>query len=299
MKRFLVALFIIINVLTLSAKKSAFLVGIGNYNTAKTGFGVLHGNNDVALLEGKLRGKGFEISKLVDSQATKSNIISSLQELLQKTSAGDIVYIHFSGHGQLINDMNNDEQAEYDQSFVCYDAYYSSKYRTHLGNYLGQNHLIDDELFPYLNNIKRKVGSKGAVFVVFDSCYSAGSDRGQAEVDDVYEECDIDWIDTTRGTSDEFNANSSAKDYLRKLVKPGNYSAGAKITIISACESDKKNYECQDRRTSKKYGSLTYCIGKMLDANIPMSSWEDFFKSGKFRQFKIFRQSQNPVVESH
>lgn len=295
MKRFLVALFIIINVLTLSAKKSAFLVGIGNYNTAKTGFGVIHGNNDVALLEGKLRGKGFEISKLVDSQATKSNIISSLNNLLKNTTSGDTVYIHFSGHGQLIPDMNNDEKGDYDQSFVCYDACYSSN----IGNYIGQNHLIDDELFSYLNKIKRKVRAKGAVYVVFDACYSAGSDRSPIQDDDTYDESDVVWLDRTRGAKDKFFANSSAKDYLRKLVKPGNYSGAGKITIINACESDKKTYECRDRRTSTIFGSLSYCIGKMLDTNIPMSSWEDFFKSGKFRRYKIFSPSQNPVVESH
>lgn len=285
--------------LYLSAKNTALLIGIGDYNTKATGWGKLHGNNDVSLLEKKLKSKGFHVTPLMDSSATKNNIKAALTRLVANTEKDDLVYVHFSGHGQLIADMNNDEQEDFDQSFVCYDACFSPNYKVSGKSYRGQNHFIDDELFPYLNNLKRKVGKKGHVIVVFDTCYSGGADRGE-QSDDPYPESDVEWSETTRGTDDEFPVNSSAKTYLRSIAKPANYtSSGGCITIISACESDKRNYECKEKHSGRKYGSLSYCIGKMLDRNFPMAQWGEYFRTQKYRKLKIFRPSQNPVVEIH
>ncbi len=281
------------------AKNSALLIGIGNYNPATTGWPKIHGNNDVSLLEAKLKSKGFTVSHLTDANATKNNIKAALTKLVGAVSAGDIVYLHFSGHGQLVADMNNDEQEDFDQSFVCYDACFSPNYKVSGKSYRGQNHFIDDELFPFLNNLKRKVGKKGQVIVVFDTCYSGGADRGE-QIEDPDPESDVEWSQTTRGTDDEFPVNSSAKKYLLSIKRPANYtSRGGNITIISACESDKRNYECKERHSGRKYGSLSYCIGKMLDRNVPMSQWGEYFRTQKYRTLRIFRLSQNPVVKIH
>ena len=281
------------------AKNTALLIGIGNYNPAATGWSKLHGNNDVSLLETKLKAKGFFVSHLTDSKATKNNIKAALTRLVGSVSSGDIVYLHFSGHGQLVADMNNDEQEGLDQSFVCYDACFSPNYKVSGKSYRGQNHFIDDELFPYLNNLKRKVGKKGQVIVVFDTCYSGGEDRGE-QSDEPDPESDVEWTQTTRGTDDEFRVDSSAKAYLRSIAKPADYASdGGNITIISACESDKKNYECKEKHSGRKYGSLSFCIAKMLDRNIEISQWGEYFRTRKYKSLKIFRASQNPVVEIH
>ena len=195
--------------------------------------------------------------------------------------------------------MNNDEQEGLDQSFVCYDACFSPNYKVSGKSYRGQNHFIDDELFPYLNNLKRKVGKKGQVIVVFDTCYSGGEDRGE-QSDEPDPESDVEWTQTTRGTDDEFRVDSSAKAYLRSIAKPADYASdGGNITIISACESDKKNYECKEKHSGRKYGSLSFCIAKMLDRNIEISQWGEYFRTRKYKSLKIFRASQNPVVEIH
>lgn len=284
---------------SLEAKNRALLVGIGNYNTNSTGWSVIHGNNDVSLLSKKLKSKGFEIITLTDKKATKVNVIDSLTKLESTVAKGDLVYIHFSGHGQLIEDMNNDEQGDLDQSFVCYDACFSPKYKVGGKAYRGQNHLVDDELFPYLNRIKSKVGSKGNVIVIFDSCYSGGADRGEM-TDDPDPESEVDWIDIPRGTDDEFQVNKNAEIYLRTIKKPGAYTRGGGIvTVISACESDQKNYECKEKHSGRKYGSLSYCIAKLLDNNVSMTQWADYFTTGKFRRFKVIRPSQNPAIETH
>ncbi len=298
-KTLLVTLTIVLGTVPLSAKNIALLVGIGDYNTRTTGWSVIHGNNDALLLGNKLKKQGFSVTALTDKQATKANVEKALKTLSSSVHAGDVVYLHFSGHGQLIADMNNDEQEDFDQSFICYDACFSPKYKLSGASYRGQNHLIDDELFPYLNTIKQKVGKDGRVMVIFDTCYSGGADRGEM-ADDPDPESEVEWVGTTRGTEDEFQINRSAKTFLRNLKKPGNYTTkGGAITIISACESDKKNYECKEKHSGRRYGSLSYCIGKMLDKNIPMSQWDGYFKTEKYKSLRIFRPSQSPVIEVH
>lgn len=118
--------------------------------------------------------------------------------------------------------------------------------------------------------------------------------------DDPDLESEVEWTSTPRGTDDEFQVNRSTELYLRSIVRPGIYSrGGGGVTVISACESDQKNYECKEKHSGRKYGSLSYCISKLLDNNIPMTQWGEFFSSGKFRRFKIIRPSQKPAVEIH
>lgn len=281
------------------ARNTALLVGIGDYDTNATGWPVIHGNNDVALLEGNLKSKNFSVTAITDSKATKANITSALNRLVAGASAGDNIYLHFSGHGQLIQDMNGDEKYGLDQSFVCYDACFSPKYKSPDVPYRGQNHLIDDELFPYLNDLKRKVGRNGSVTVIFDTCYSGGADRSGIQ-DAPDPESEVEWLAAVRGTDDEFQVNSSAETYLRSLIKPGDYAtSGGTLTVISACGSDQRNYECKEKHSGRRYGSLSYCIGKMLDNDIPMRQWGNYFRNREYKSLKIFRPSQQPVVETH
>lgn len=297
MRKLISTVIMLVSVILSQATKRALLIGIGDYQTLSTGWNQIHGHNDVDLLEKKLKEKDFVISSLKDSEATKLNIISSLKTLVAETKPGDVVYINFSGHGQLIEDLNKDEEDGWDQSYVCYDACYSSQYIIDGKPYKGQNHLIDDEIFPYLNQLKSKVGKNGLIVVTFDSCYSGGADRN--ETYQFVEDEEIEWTDITRGTKDDFIINSVNRSYIQSIPVPGNYGKGGQIVIISACERDKKNRECKERHSGKQYGSLSYCIGKMLDNNVPLNEWANYFEKKKYDEFFTFPRHQNPVLEIH
>ena len=53
----ILAIVFVIGCMSSFAKKRALLIGIGNYDYTATGWSVIHGNNDVALLESKLKAK--------------------------------------------------------------------------------------------------------------------------------------------------------------------------------------------------------------------------------------------------
>ena len=54
---------------------------------------------------------------------------------------GEVIVVHFSGHGQQIADDNHDEADRLDETVVPYDA--PSRWTT---GYTGERHIRDDEL---------------------------------------------------------------------------------------------------------------------------------------------------------
>lgn len=163
----------------LVAENRALLVGIGQYGNG-TGWHPIHGDADVRLLRPMLAKRGFtDITTLENAAATKRAIVQALRALAERCRPGDKVYFHFSGHGQPVEDANGDEDKPFDESIVPYDAC-----RTPSAGYAGQNHLVDDELNPLLDAVKRKIGAGGQLFVAVDACYSKGMERGETVGED-------------------------------------------------------------------------------------------------------------------
>ena len=85
--------------------------------------------------------------------------------LIKPTTKGDIVFFHYSGHGQQIPDDNGDEIDAYDESLVPSD-YVSQKD--------GSKNIRDDEIGQLLDELKAKEPAN--VTISLDSCFS-GTDR--------------------------------------------------------------------------------------------------------------------------
>ena len=140
-------------------RKRAFMVGISHYDTALTGYqwNNINGTEDVNLLTPILKKQGFAITSLLDEQATFDNIITQLSQFADKTKKGDIVYLHFSAHGQPVEDLNGDEEDGWDEAIIPIDAYKLYK----KGVYEGKKHLLDDQLNTYVKKLRDKIGSTG------------------------------------------------------------------------------------------------------------------------------------------
>lgn len=264
----------------------ALLVGIGQYDTSITGWNKIHGDNDVELLKTKLAENSFkDIITLTNQQATKSQIVKALTDLAGRCNPGDKVYFHFSGHGQPIRDDNHDEGAtkKYDESIIPYDACRDSRRMN--GTYIGQNHLIDDELCPLLDAIKRKLGRDGELMVVVDACFSKGIQKD--EVTDM----DPDLLKYVRGTNFAFTPPK------RISVKPPKqFTQGAKMTVITACKENERNFEFKSPN-GKIYGSLSYYISILLRKDADFDRWRKCFIENDFRRKGIFPRFQHPSIE--
>ena len=237
--------------LTAAATSRALIIGVGDY-PAERGWHKINGDKDVPLVTDLLLRNGFErqhIATLVNEQATKTNILRAFHSIAKNAERGDVIYIHFSGHGQRITDLNGDEKGAdkgWDEAWIPYDA--SKEYQQDV--YWGQNHLVDDELNTYLTRLRRKVGKEGRIVVVADACHSSGGTRASA--DTISEEY---WIE--RGTTDYFILPPS-------LEIPVESANTEDWIFFSACLSSQTNYEYRGN------GSLTYALCQLPN---PLSAY--------------------------
>lgn len=230
-------LFFLFLPLSLSAQqKRALVIGLGEQED-KT-WNKINGDRDVVLVNDILTKSGFEdITQLVNSHATKKNIINSFKSLITRCGKGDVVYIHFSGHGQQMDDFNGDETDDLDECWIPYDAYVKCCKRDN-----GNRHITDDEINIILHKIKDKIGNNGRILVVVDACHSGDSSRGNDE--DIY-----------RGTYDRFYAESES-------VNLDINTDSEQWIILSACRDYQRNAELKTK--DGQYGKLTYALYTLL-----------------------------------
>ncbi len=250
----------------------ALVVGIGKY-PAGSGWSEINGDRDVSLVVSMLIRNGFEksdITVLANSAATRKAIEEAFERLKESVSPGDIIYIHFSGHGQQVTDIDGDEPDGLDEAFIPYDALkvYSS------GVYEGENHIIDDDLNDWLSELKAAVGKKGMVLVSMDACHSGDATRGN----------DDDIAAGVRGTADVFAlpdtkqegpadrgagsmADSGTAERTAGAAGTDAFENGGWI-CISACKSYQNNNEFKSSEGC--FGRLTWALYKTLEPGMTL-----------------------------
>lgn len=287
LRRLILTLLLSASVLSGLATDRALLVGIGQYDRVLTGWHPIHGDNDVNLLAPLLQKRGFaDLVTLTNSRATKAAIVKALTELADRCQPGDKVYFHFSGHGQPVRDDNHDEGAakQYDESIIPYDACRDSRKMN--GTYAGQFHLIDDELAPLLDAIKRKLAPEGELFVVVDACFSRGIQK------DEMTEIDPDLLRFMRGTNHAFNPPRPLS-----IPVPADFTPGALMTVVTACRENERNFEFKSPG-GKIYGSLSYYISTLLKSDADFSRWRKCFLEKAYSNRGIIQSFQHPSIET-
>lgn len=274
--------------IALAGGKRALLIGISEYPTygaKELTWPSIHGANDVALISGTLAKQGFSFSTITNSAATARKIRAGFKKLIASARPGDLVYIHFSGHGQAYEDISGDEVDGWDESIVPYDAMLQYK----VGVYDGRNHILDDELEGYLSSLRSKVGPKGYVYLVLDACHSGGASRGdESDEDEIF----------IRGTDQGFTPHG--KKYIPKIDRRGNMKVMSKpgmggVCILEACRAYQTNAEI--KQNGHYYGPLTYYINRTL-LNVRLSSdnrWTETVRSLMAKDMRLIKQ--NMVTE--
>lgn len=262
-KNFFISIACVILMLTVSVPVSAqtrraLVIGIGQQED-KT-WGKINGDRDVPFVEEVLRNAKFKtgnVKKLVNQQATKEAIVKAFKSLASQSKCGDMVYVHFSGHGQQMKDVHNDEKDGLDECWIPYDAY-----RKPCEMDRGEKHLTDDEVNYYLNAIRDKIGDTGKMLVVIDACHSGGATRGDED-------------EVVRGVEDIFEAIKSfiwgsSTEKGKTDVNPNAQVNKERWITISACKSDQVNFEMK----SPAVGKLTYAIYKKVKESIGKDNYD-------------------------
>jgi hypothetical protein len=125
----------------LAQERRALLIGINEYLT-----------EEFADLRGAVN----------DVEAMRGVLIDALDNLAREATADDMVYVHYSGHGSQVQDLNGDEQDSTDETILSHDARME-----------GIPDITDDEIGEFLLQLR----ADNAI-IVLDSCHSGTATRG-------------------------------------------------------------------------------------------------------------------------
>lgn len=158
------------------AKNIGLLIGVGDYAAPQIER-LIGPPNDVTALKQRLEQKlGFaspDITVLVNSAATKANILAELERLYQRSEPGDNVLIYYSGHGTSAGQDGNSFDLPYlTGAWLPYDLPYTTLQAAKAGLIVGSR-----DLRPRL----KALDDGGRIVVVLtDSCYSGQLVRSTA-----------------------------------------------------------------------------------------------------------------------
>ncbi len=178
MRLVIILLFLLVYLPLHSQTKKALIIGIDMYkpegiqasNTTRSVWNNLDGcvNDANAMKDLVISRYAFDagnINFLTNEQASRENILKSLEKLVSEAKKGDVIFIYYAGHGSQVYNSLSSEADKRDETMVPADAY------------KGAADIRDKELAVYFN----KLLDKGVLLtVIFDSCHSGSVGRGDA-----------------------------------------------------------------------------------------------------------------------
>ena len=270
--------------------KRALVIGLGDQQDKA--WNKINGDKDVPYVQAILKNAGFKsITTLVNRKATKVGIVGAFKRMTASCKHGDVVYIHYSGHGQQMTDVRNDERDGLDECWIPYDAY-----RKASATYHGEKHLTDDELNVYLNAIRHKIGEKGKLLVVIDACHSGDGTRGDDNevVRGVEDTLIVDSLNA-RGLYEVFEmvrsllmGDNGKQKFINDKAKP----LPERWITISACKSNQVNFEMK----KPTVGKLTYALWTELKNSNKVSNGEFLKRIRKFVNRNTSSRPQQPEM---
>jgi Caspase domain len=186
---------------------------------------------------------------------TYQNIVNAFNSITEGANTGDLVYIHYSGHGGRVKTIYSDLKGDgqFDECLVPMDVGNDGYY------------LRDVEM----NTLLKRMTDKGLIVtVIFDSCHSGGATRGDGDVrgarDGQVDTKDrpqdsrvadrVELLENWRVTTQNSNNDSwlpNRKDYV----------------FLGACRPTELAYEAAFDAGTERNGALTYWMLDTLNSN--------------------------------
>jgi hypothetical protein len=266
--------------------KHALVVGIGDYKYWPD----ISSSNDVPFIKTTLLKQGFpeqQIILLTDSMATKAGIGAAFKTLIGRVKKGDIVVIHFSSHGEQVEDDNKEETDGLDEAIVSYDAMYPVNRENFSTDQV--KYFRDDQFGNYIDELRSRLGEQGDVIVFIDACHSGSGTRGSRKV--------------RGGAAPLVSKNYKAPG--KEIPGTGNVFRENKIqpeekmatyVVISAARAGELNTEADNDGTDM--GSLSLAIGKVFEKLSPGTTYRSFFSNLLSFMNEIVPE-QHPVIEGN
>ncbi len=139
--------------------RRALCIGINDY--PGTGSDLSGCVNDARDWAAELQARGYAVSSLLDSQATRATMVGALETLIGGAQKGDTVVFTYSGHGTWVEDADGDEPDGRDEALCPHDI-------------ASVGALLDDDIRALFD--RRAAGVR--LLLISDSCHSGSVTRG-------------------------------------------------------------------------------------------------------------------------
>ena len=250
--------------------KKALCIGINDYpGTQNDLSGCV---NDATDWAAALAARGFAVTRLLDSQATKAAMVSAMTDLIGGAAKGDSIIITYSGHGTWVPDQNGDEPDGRDEGLCPWD----------IGS---GNVLLDDEIAPIFTHHATGV----RVVLISDSCHSGSVTRGNS--------LDLDpGLPRARFLPPEawMKAADLPAPRVARLPTSGGLSRSGGDLLLAGCTDSQFSWDT--RFKGRPNGAFTYYALKAL-ASLPASaSYQDWFKKITPGFLPTNQLPQNPQI---
>jgi hypothetical protein len=233
--------------------KHALCIGINNY--PGTHMDLSGCVNDAKDWSAELASRGFKVTQLIDSAATKAAMVDGFKTVIGEAAGGDTVVITFSGHGTYVPDLNGDEIDGLDEALCPHDIQ------------TGGGALLDDEVHTLF--AARKPGVR--LVLISDSCHSGTVTRAALDpdvTDDVPRPRFLpmgNWM-----PADQLPRGSSGKPLTSVRVTSGAspfasaMDRGASDLLLAGCKEGPNFFSYDARIQGRPTGAFTYYALKTL-----------------------------------
>jgi hypothetical protein len=251
-------------------KRHALLIGINEYGGGR--ISSLKGcHNDVRLVRELLTNRfefaSDDIRVLLDGQATHTEIIREIAALTERVEQGDIVYIHFSGHGSRTPDASDNNRLR--PTLIPYGARSTTDQANSLDNY----DILSDRLKVTVARISEITDN---IVFVSDSCHSGTITRGTNDPD----------VLATRSVPDDSRPHPDIVENV-----PDNVT----WVSVASCGTTElaREYIGDDREF---YGAFTWFWVRALQSSSSGDTWQMVADRTKAMMWNAGLRSQTPVI---
>jgi hypothetical protein len=246
--------------------RKALLIGINKYKVP--GADLRGCVNDVINLQRALvKFCGFSkknVKTLLDYRATKKNMQSGIERLLKGAKSGDVLVLHYSGHGSNVPDKSGDEADNRDEILCPTDLDWKDP-------------LLDDWLRQAFDTVPEGV----ALTVILDSCHSGTCTRR-------IEPPDARIVQRFLPSPWDLLATESGRDLsgkVRSTLVPRDRVDRGKGDVVDANIVEVLISGCRDTQTSADAyiagsynGALTYHLVKAIQEKKGKLTYRDLHK---------------------
>ncbi|KAL6975032.1 Metacaspase-5 [Sarracenia purpurea var. burkii] len=221
-----------------------------------------------------------DITVLIDTddsytQPTGRNIRRAISDLIQSAHHGDLLFVHYSGHGtRLPAETGEDDDTGYDECIVPCDM----------------NLITDDDFKEFVLQVPE--GSR--ITIVSDSCHSGGL------IDEAKEQIG----ESTKHSNQGHESSFGFRDFLHQTAEDAFESRGIHLPSALSRHHRHQEEDSDDREIQSGYGNRGYLKNKSLPLStlieiLKQKTGKDDIDVGKLRPtlFDVFGEDASPKVK--